>query len=84
MSITLYPVFLINILYKKIDFKKFLIPSLVSFFIVLILSMNFNPVNWQGGAINFMISKNIFGNHFYFYFSSFVTFSIFIYLYYSN
>jgi hypothetical protein len=80
MSITLYPIFLINVLYKNINYKKFLVPSLLSFFIVLVLSMNFNPINWQGGAINFMISKNFFGNHFYFYFSSFFTFSIFIYL----
>ena len=80
MSITLYPILLINILYKKIAYKKFIIPVFFSFILVSVLSINFNPVNWQGGAINYMISKNFFENNIYFYFSSFLTFSIFAYL----
>lgn len=81
MSITLYPIILINFLYQKIPYKKFIIPSLISFFIVFLLTLNFNPVNWQGGGVNYVLSNELFSNNIYFYFSSFFTITIFIYLF---
>ena len=84
ISITLYPIIFINFLYKKINFNKLILPSLISFFIVFILSLNFHPNNWQGGGVNFVLSQALFDNYLYFYFSSFFTISIFIYLFSEN
>ena len=45
-----------------------LIPALISFFIVFLLTINFEPfVSWKGGGVNHMISKLIFKNNIYFY-----------------
>ena len=41
---------MINIIYKNIEFKKTFLPILVSFLTILILSLNFEPVSWQGGG----------------------------------
>jgi len=84
VSITLFPVIFINFLYKRIDYNKFIFSSLISLFIVFILSLNFYPNNWQGGGINFFLSQKLFNNHLYFYFTSFFTISVFIYLFLEN
>ena len=80
MFITIFPIIMINIIYKNIDLKKTIIPILVSFITILILSINFEPVSWKGGGVNFMVSKKIFNNNIYFYFTSFFTLSSFIYI----
>lgn len=80
MSTTLYPIFFINLYYKKIRIKNFIKPFLYSFFIVLLLSLNFNPENWQGGGVNYTLSQILFKNNIYFYFSSIFSLSIIFYL----
>ena len=80
MFTTIFPIIIINFLYKKILFRKILIPCLISFCGIYLLSLNFNGSGWQGGGINYMLSKKIFHNNIYFYFSSFFTISVFIYL----
>ena len=77
---SLFPIILINFLYKKFPYKKILIPVLVSFFLVYLLSLNFNGANWQGGGVNYFFSQKLFHNNIYFYFTSFFTISVFIYL----
>ena len=81
MSITIFPIILINMIYGKIEFKKTILPISVSFFTILILSLNFEPVIWRGGGVNFMISQKLFSNHIYFYFTSFITLCSFIYIF---
>ena len=80
MFITILPIVLINFLYKKISYQSILVPSLISFCVIWILSLNFNGDNWQGGGVNYLLSQKLFHNNIYFYFSSFFTISIFIYL----
>jgi hypothetical protein len=80
MFTTIFPVIMINFLYKKILYKNILIPCLLSFCLVYFLSINFNGVGWQGGGINYFFSQKIFHNNIYFYFASFFTISAFIYL----
>lgn len=80
MFLTILPIVLINFLYNKISYQSILVPSLISFCLIWILSLNFNGDNWQGGGVNYMISQKLFHNNIYFYFSSFVTISVFIYL----
>ena len=81
MSITVFPIIMINIIYGKIQLKKTILPILISFLTILILSLNFEPVSWQGGGVNFMISQKLFNNHIYFYFTSFITLCSFIYIF---
>ena len=81
MSITIFPIIMINIIYGNIEFKKIFLPILFSFLTILILSLNFEPVSWQGGGVNFMISQKLFNNHIYFYFTSFITLFSFIYIF---
>ena len=81
MSITIFPIIMINIIYGKIQLKKTILPILVSFLTILILSLNFEPVSWQGGGVNFMISQKLFNNHIYFYFTSFITLCSFVYIF---
>ena len=81
MSITVFPIIMINIIYGKIQLKKIILPILISFLTILILSLNFEPVSWQGGGVNFMISQKLFNNHIYFYFTSFITLCSFIYIF---
>ena len=84
MSITVFPIIMINMIYGKIQLKKTILPILVSFLTILILSLNFEPVSWQGGGVNFMISQKLFNNHIYFYLTSFITLSSFIYIFLEN
>ena len=81
MSITIFPIIMINMIYGKIESKKTILPISVSFFTILILSLNFEPVSWRGGGVNFMISQKLFSNHIYFYFTSFITLCSFIYIF---
>ena len=81
MSITIFPIIMINMIYGNIEFKKTFLPILVSFLIIFFLSLNFDPVSWQGGGVNFMISQKLFNNHIYFYFTSFITLFSFIYIF---
>ncbi len=81
MFITIFPIIMINMIYGKIEFKKTILPISVSFFTILILSLNFEPVIWRGGGVNFMISQKLFSNHIYFYFTSFITLCSFIYIF---
>ena len=80
MSITLLPIIILNLIYRNINFKKLLLPSLLSFIVIVILSFNFNPFNWQGGGVNYMISNKVFNNNIFFYITSFITLTTFIYL----
>ena len=81
MSITIFPIIMINMFYGNIEFKKIVLPTIISFITVLILSLNFEPVSWKGGGVNFMISQKLFNNHIYFYLTSFITLSSFIYIF---
>ena len=81
MSITIFPIIMINMIYGNIEFKKIVLPTIISFITVLILSLNFEPVSWKGGGVNFMISQKLFNNHIYFYLTSFITLSSFIYIF---
>ncbi|MAC42011.1 MAG: hypothetical protein CMJ05_09520 [Pelagibacterales bacterium] len=78
MSITLLPIIILNLIYKNLNFKKLLLPSLLSFIVVVILSFNFNPFNWQGGGVNYMISNKVFNNNIFFYITSFITLTTFM------
>jgi hypothetical protein len=80
MFTTIFPIIIINFLYKRILFRKILIPCLIAFCGIYLLSLNFNGSGWQGGGTNYMLSQKIFHNNIYFYFSSFFTISVFIYL----
>lgn len=80
MFSTILPIIVINFLYKKILYRKIFFPCLISFIIIFFLSLNFNGYNWQGGGISYIFSKKIFQNNIFFYFSSFFTISVFIYL----
>jgi hypothetical protein len=77
---SLFPIILINFLYKKFSYKHIFIPCLVSFLLIYFLSLNFNGANWQGGGVNYFFSQKLFNNNIYFYFTSFFTISVFIYL----
>ena len=82
MSIYIYPIILINLFYKKLFLNiKILKYFLLSILIVFLLSLNFDPIEWQGGGVNFLISQKLFNNNIYFYFSSVVTFTFFFYLF---
>jgi hypothetical protein len=76
---TLFPVILINFLYKKFSYKRILLPCFLVIFLIYILSLNFDGTNWQGGGVNYLLSQKLFNNNIYFYFTSFFTMSIFIY-----
>ena len=81
MSITIFPIVIINLIYGNIKLKKTILPIIVSIITVLILSLNFEPVNWKGGGVSFMISQKLFNNYIYFYITSFITLSSFIYIF---
>ena len=84
ISLTLYPIIFINFIYKNLNYRIFFISFVLSFLIIILLSLNFNPNNWQGGGINYMLSQKLFNNNLYFYFSSHFTLTIFIYLFFEN
>ena len=81
IAITLFPIILINLFYKKISLNRIVLPITFSVIIVFILSLNFDPfINWQGGGVSHLISKKIFSNNLFLYFSTFFTIATFIYL----
>ncbi len=81
ISITLIPIILINIIYKTIDLKKLILPSFLGLLIIFILSINFDPFSsWKGGGVNHLVSKKIFNNNLYLYFTAFITITSFIFL----
>jgi hypothetical protein len=82
LSIYSIPIILINFfLNRKIFFIKEIIFLIVlSFFLTLILSFNFNDYNWLGGGIIFFISNNILKNNFLFYCSSILSFTILLFI----
>jgi hypothetical protein len=80
LAVTLFPIIFVNLIYNKINLKKLVIPSLISLIVVFILSLNFTPVEWQGGGVNYLISHKIFNNNIYFYFTSFFTLTFLIHL----
>ena len=85
MSLYIYPIILINFLYKKIFLNlKILKYFILSTLIVFFLSLNFNPIGWQGGGINLIISQKIFNSNIYFYLSSVITFTFFFYLFFED
>ncbi len=84
ISLTLYPIILINLFYKNISLRKLITPCILSIIIIFLLQLNFNPYNWQGGGINYIISQKLFENNLYFFFSSFFTIVFFIYLFNEN
>ena len=85
MFLYIFPIFLINIFFKKIKITKNIIKFfLVSSIFVTLLSINFDPINWQGGGVNYMISQKLFNNNLYFFFTSIVSFTCFIYLFYEK
>ena len=85
MFLYIFPIFLINIIYGKIKVSKnIIIYFLASIIFVVLLSFNFDPINWQGGGVNYMISQKLFNNNLYFFFTSIFTFTCFIYLFFEK
>ena len=80
MSITIFPVFMLNLFFKKIELKRLYFSSLISIITIFILSINFDPIGWKGGGVNYLISNKLLDNNFFFYLSSFFTLATFIYL----
>jgi len=80
MSITIFPVFILNLFYKKIELKRLYFSSLISIITIFILSINFDPIGWKGGGVNYLISNKLLDNNFFFYLSSFFTLTTFIYI----
>ena len=80
MSNTIFPVFILNLFYKKIELKRLYFSSLISIITIFILSINFDPIGWKGGGVNYLISNKLLGNNFFFYLSSFFTLTTFIYI----
>ncbi len=80
MSITLIPIILLNLFFRQFKMNKLYIASFISLIVILILSINFSPNSWQGGGVNYLISQKLFENNYFFYFTSFLTFVIFIYI----
>jgi len=80
MSITLIPIIFLNLIFGQMNIKRLFIASIISLFILIVLSINFNPINWQGGGVNYMISQKLFENNLYFYSTSFLCLVIFIYV----
>ncbi len=80
MSITLIPIIFLNLIFGQMKINRLFIASIVSLIFVIILSINFNPISWQGGGVNYLISQKLFENNLFFYFTSFLTLAIFIYI----
>jgi hypothetical protein len=80
ISLTLFPIILLNLIFKKITLKSLIKPFIIALLIVIVLSLNFNPIDWKGGGVNYLISKKIFQNNLFFYFTSLVTITFFIYM----
>ena len=82
MSLYLLPIIIINLIFRKIEFKKdIIIYIIISSIFVFLLSLNFDPENWQGGGVNMMISKLLFNNNIYFFLTSIFTYTSFFYLF---
>ena len=85
MFLYIFPIFLINIIFNKMKItKNIIIFFLISSFFVLLLSFNFEPNNWQGGGVNYMVSQKLFKNNIYFFFTSIFSFTCFIYLFFEK
>ena len=85
MFLYIFPIFLINIILKKIKITKNILKYfLVSLIFVILLSFNFNPIDWQGGGINYMVSQKLFKNNIYFFITSILSFTFFIYLFFEK
>ena len=80
ISLTLLPIILLNLIFKKIILKNLIKPFVIGLLIVVILSLNFNPIDWKGGGVNYLISKKVFQNNLFFYFTSVITITFFIYM----
>jgi hypothetical protein len=80
MSVYLFPLFFINVLFKKITFdKKLFVSIFFSALIVIFFSLFFDPEPyWLGGGVMHGLSKALFNNNYLFLFTSFFTFFIFI------
>ena len=82
ISLYLLPIIIINLIFGKIELKKdIFIYLIISSIFVFLISLNFDPINWQGGGVNMMISKILFNNNIYFLFTSIFTYTFFIYLF---
>lgn len=80
ISLTLFPIILLNLIFRRVKFHKMIKPLLIGIVIVFILSLNFDPLDWKGGGVIYLISKKIFQNDLLFYFSSLITISFFIFM----
>ena len=85
MSLYLLPIIIINLIFGKIRLNKdIFVYFIISSIFVFLLSLNFDPKNWQGGGVNMMISKVLFNNNIYFLFTSIFTYTFFIYLFFEK
>ena len=85
ISLYLLPIIIINLIFGKIELKKdILFYLIISSTFVFLISLNFDPINWQGGGVNMMISKILFKNNIYFLFTSIFTYTFFIYLFFEK
>jgi len=82
MSIYFLPIFLINIIFKKIRYdQNFIISVFLSFLLTLFLIFLFRPdPSWLGGGVVYQLSLKLLNNYFLFFLSSFFSFFMIIYL----
>ena len=80
MSIYLLPIIFYYFFSKPQEiFSKYIFLNLIiSLTLVLLLSQYFNPSNWIGGGIIYLLSKNLFGNNYLFLLSSIFTYFVFL------
>ena len=76
MSIYLLPIFVYYFFSKPQEMlsKYFFLNLIISITIVLLLNQYFNPNNWIGGGIIYLLSNNLFGNNYLFFLSSIFTY----------
>ena len=82
LSIYFIPIMLINFFLNKKIFiiRDVILLIILSFFLTLILSFNFDDYNWLGGGIIFFISNNILKNNLIFYCSSALGFAALLFV----
>lgn len=66
MSITLIPIIFLNLIFGQMKINRLFIASIISLIIIIVLSINFNPISWNGGGVNYLISQKFFDNNFFF------------------
>ena len=80
MSIYLLPIFVYHFfLSPKKFFSRYYFSNLIlAVTLVLLLNIYFNPINWFGGGVIYVLSQKLFGNEYLFLLSSIFTYFVFL------